>query len=132
MAKQKAELTAAEKELSARKVKLDTANKAHEAKPTDATAKAVETAKTAVAEQQKIVNRDRFVRVAGGRVIKARVAIQNLANVAAPRSYTYDESDVANAERAIMADLKATLDKLRSALSGGVAKTKTGIENPFA
>jgi hypothetical protein len=133
MAKQKSAPTPAEQKLSDLRVKLDTADKANTAKPTETTAKALDAAKTAVADQQKIVNRERFIRVAGGRVNKARAAIANLANVAAPRSYTYDESDVAKAESVLGEAVKATIAKMRSALASGNAKTaKAGIENPFA
>ena len=124
MAKKERTLSPAEQELSARRIKLEAAEKANTEKPTDKTAAALDAAKAAVTEQNKVVNRERFVRVGGGRAKKAIVAIRNLANVAAPRSYTYDESDVAKAETALKAEVEKTIAKMRSALTSGGKSAK--------
>lgn len=129
MAKKPKELTPAEQELSVRRVKLDTANKANTEKSSDKTVAAVEAAKAAVAEQTKVVNRERFARVGGGRANKALIAIGNLGNVAAPRSYEYSSADVDKLEAALKAKSEAVVAKLRNALTKGgtVAKSADGF-----
>lgn len=126
MAKEKSAPTPNETKLLDIRQKLEVAKKNDAAKSTDATKKAVADLEAAVKAGLTVVNRERFVRVAGGRVKKARLAIKNLANVAAPRSYTYDESDVSKAETALTAQVKSTIDALRSALTkgGGTAKAQ--------
>lgn len=124
MAKKAAEKTPAQKATEAARAKLTTAEKANADKPTDATKKAMTDAQSALKECIKAENRERFVRVAGGRVKKARTALRNLANVASPRSYLYDASDVDKAEKALTAELTKTLTAMRNALtSGGGSKT---------
>ena len=86
MAKKERELSPAEKSLSDLKIKLDAAKEADGKSSTDKTKAVVKTAQDAYSAQAKIVNRERFQRVGGGRATKARDAIRNLANVAAPRS----------------------------------------------
>lgn len=127
--KKERELSAAEKHLLDQRQKLETAEKNHAAKPTAATEKAVADHKAEISKTAIIVNRERFVRVAGGRVKKARIAIKNLANVAAPRSYTYDESDVAKAETVLNDAVKFTIGKLRTALTKGAGAAK--VEDDF-
>lgn len=133
MAKEKKEkvLTAANKAVLDARQKLETANKADEAKSTDATKAAVNTAKSTLAAAVAVENRERFVRVAGGRVKKARIAIKNLANVAAPRSYTYTEADVALAEKALMDAVASSIAALRGALVKGASTTKAADDFSF-
>lgn len=131
MAKTKSEPTAAETKLLDLRQKLEVAKKNDEAKKSDATKKAVADAENAVKDQMKIVNRERFIRVAGGRVKKARATIRNLANVAAPRTYQYDESDVAKAEAALNGEVKKTIEKMRSALTRGASAPKAEDDFSF-
>lgn len=131
MAKEKTPPTAAEKALLAARQKHELANKAHAEKPTDKTGAAVEAAKAEVQTHSATVNRERFVRVAGGRVKKARTAVRNISNVANPRSYSYTEEDVAKAEAALNAEVKKTIDKLRSALTKGPSVAKSEDDFTF-
>lgn len=131
MAKKERELSAAEKTLSDARVKLDAAKEKDGKASTDATKKAVADAETVVKTNVAIVNRERFVRVGGGRVKKARAAIRNIGNVAQPRSYTYDESDVVKAETALNDEVKKTIAKLRLALTKGPAAAKDGDDFAF-
>lgn len=131
MAKPKSEVTPAQKATLDARQKLEAARKANEAKTTDATKKAVADAEKVVKEAQAVENRERFVRVAGGRVKKARTAIRNLASVAAPRSYTYTSTDVDKAEQALTAEVAATVKKMRSALEKGASAAKAEDDFSF-
>lgn len=125
MAKPKSDITPAQQATLDARQKLELARKAHDAKPTDATKKAVADAEKAVKDAQTVENRERFVRVGGGRVKKVRAAIRNLAGVAAPRSYNYTSADVDKAEAALKAEVETAIRKLRSALEkGGTAKAE--------
>ncbi len=131
MAKKKAEPNDAQKATLDARQKLELATKAHTDKPTDATKKHLEAMATAVKMAQHTENRDRFVRIAGGRVKKIRTAIRNLAGVAQPRSYVYAEEDVAKAESVLTAELKITLSKMRSALTRGAGAAKAEDDFSF-
>lgn len=131
MAKEKSAPTAAETALLGARQKLEVASTAHGKTPTDKTAAAVDAAKSEVAKHVATVNRERFVRVGGGRVVKARAAIRNIGNIAQPRSYSYDESDVAKAEVALQDEVKKTIGKLRAALTKGPAAAKAGDDFTF-
>jgi hypothetical protein len=126
MAKTAQEKTPAQLATLDARQKVETATKNDTAKSTDATKKHLSEAQAHLKKCIHDENRERFVRVAGGRVIKGRVAIRNLANVAQPRSYVYTEADVAKAETTLSAELKATIDKMRAALTRapGAAKTE--------
>lgn len=124
MPKEKTAPSANETKLLGVRQKLETAKKNDAAKSTDATKKLVADLEAEAKATASLVNRERFVRVAGGRVKKARAAIRNLANVAAPRTYTYTENDVAAAEKAINEETAKSINALRSALTkGGTAKS---------
>lgn len=129
--KKERELSPAEKSLLDLRQKLELAEKANTDKPTTATKTALDAAKKSVSDASAVVNRERFVRVAGGRVNKARTAIKNLANVAAPRSYTYDESDVVKAEKALTDAVVSTIAKMRSALVKGASASKAADDFSF-
>lgn len=131
MAKKERALSAAETALLGARQRLEVATKANTDKPTDKTAAAVEAVKAEVAGYVKTVNRERFVRVGGGRVIKGRAAIRNIAAVAQPRSYTYDESDVAKLESALNSEVTKTVAKLRAALTKGPAAAKAEDDFTF-
>lgn len=123
MAKEKSELTDAQKATLDARQKLETARKAHAEKETEATKKAVASAEEHFRKCVSTENRERFVRVAGGRVKKARAAIRNLASVAAPRSYNYNEDDVKKAETALTSEVNKAISAMRAALQrGGTAK----------
>ena len=131
MAKPKSDETPAQKATLDARQKLENARKAHEAKPTDATKKAVADAENAVKAAQAVENRERFVRVGGGRVKKVRQALRNLAGVAAPRSYTYTLDDIAKAETAITSEMQSAFKKLRSALEKGATAAKAEDDFTF-
>lgn len=116
MPKKEVELTAKQKALSDAKVKLDTADKAHTAKPTPATDAALKTAESAVNAAFALVKRENFVRVAGSRVKKARIAIRNLGNINSLRNYTYSEADIATAERGITEMMQKAFASMREGL----------------
>lgn len=122
--KEKAAPSAAETALLGHRQKLELANKAHAEKPTDKTGAAIEAAKAEVAKHAAIVSRERFVRVGGSRVVKARTAVRNLAGVANPRSYSYSAEDVAKVETVLTEEVKKTVDKLRAALTKSPAAAK--------
>lgn len=125
MAKTAQEKTPAQLKVLDIRNKLEKAREADEKASTEKTKATV----TALTAELKVAvtaeNRERFVRVGGSRVKKARQALRNLSAVASPRSYEYSEEDVAKAEKAIMDEAKTAIGKLRSALvkgGGGAAK----------
>ena len=126
MAKPKSEVTAAQKATLDAKQKLEIAKTAHEKNASAENKTKLDNAHAAVKAAQTVENRERFVRVAGGRVTKARDAIRNLSNVAQPRSYTYTEADCDLAEKALTDEIKKSIGALRSALTKapGVTKAK--------
>jgi hypothetical protein len=126
-----AEQTPAQKATIDAREKLKSAEKSHADKPTDATKKAVDAAKSAVSSAVTAENRERFVRVGGGRVRKARIAIRNLANLAAPRSYTYDENDVVKMEATLLNEVKNVIAKARNALTKGAGSAKAEDDFSF-
>lgn len=131
MAKKAQEKTEAAKKVLDLRQKLSTAKEA-DAKASTDRSKAIVTALTAdLAKAVEADNRERFIRVAGSRAKKVRLALRNLAACAQPRSYKYDEADVAKAESTLATELKTTLNKLRSALTRGPA-TKEAEEDIFA
>lgn len=117
MAKPKSEVTPAQKAVLEHRQKVEVARTAHDKNATDKSkadlAAAQEKLKAAVA----VENRERFVRVAGGRVTKARDAIRNLSNVAQPRSYSYTEEDCDKAEKALTEEIKKSIGAMRAALN---------------
>lgn len=125
MAKKTAELTPKQKVLSDARVKLDNAEKADAAKSTDATKKAVADATSVFNAANADVKRENFVRVAGGRVKKARIAIRNLGNISNLRTYQYSQSDVDTAEKAILEMLANAKAKMVDGL-----RTKTASATP--
>lgn len=131
MAKKAAELSDAAKAVLDIRQKIETAKKNDTAKSTDATKKAIADLEASLKTAIVAENRDRFVRVGGGRVKKARAAIRNLANVAAPRSYTYDESDVAKLETVLSAELSKTVSALRAALANPGKTAKAADDFTF-
>jgi hypothetical protein len=131
MAKKKAELTDAQKATLAARQKVEDAQKVHDAKPTDATKKHLDAAKSELRSAQAVENRERFVRVGGNRVKKIRTAIRNLSGVASPRLYHYAEADVAKAEATLTEELTKTIAKLRTALTTGSAVAKAEDDFTF-
>lgn len=125
MAKKERELSPAEKTLSDLRVKLDAAKEADGKSSNDKSKAALAAAQKAVSDQSQIVNRERFVRVGGSRATKARDAIRNLGNIAAPRSYNYTSADIDKLEAMLTSESKSTVEKLRSALVKGTPAAKT-------
>ena len=116
---EKRELSPAEKSLADLRQKLELARDADTKASTDKSKAALKAADDAVKAQTVIVNRERFVRVAGARATRTRDAIRNLSGVAAPRSYTYTSADVDKLEQMLSSESKKTVDKLRAALEKG-------------
>jgi ribosomal protein L4 len=118
MAQKKTELTEAQKATVTAREKLEAAKKTNDAKKTK---EALEHLHSCVVAE----NRERFVRVAGSRVRKARTILRALANVASPRSYHYSETDIAKAESVLGDELKRTIAKMRAGLTkGGAGKAE--------
>lgn len=122
----KREPSPAEKTLSDLRVKLDAAREADGKASTDKTKAHLKSAEDAVKAQLAVVNRERFVRVAGSRATRARDAVRNLSGVAQPRSYSYTSADVDKLEGMLKSEAENTVRKLREALTkgaGSAAKT---------
>lgn len=132
MAKPKSEPTKTALALDDAKQKLEVAEKNNTAKPTDATAKAVDAAKEVVKNAQAADNREKFVRIGAGRVKKARSIIANIGNLAAPRSYSYSTSDIDLIEKGLNEVTAKTITKLRNALEKGATVAKTEDNFTFA
>lgn len=131
MAKPKSAPTAAALATVAARDILTKAREAEKAKSTDATKKAVADAEVKFKAALATENRERFIRVAGGRVKSARVALKNIGKCAVPRSYTYDESDVAKAETALNDAVKQAIAALRNALTKGAGAAKAADDFSF-
>lgn len=131
MAKPKSEPTTANKAVLDLRQKLELARNADKAKSTDATKKAIADLEKSLKDAVQVENRERFVTVAGGRVKTIRKAIRQLANVASPRAYKYDAGDVDKAEAAMTAEVKKTIDKMRTALVTGSAAKPTDDDFTF-
>ena len=132
MAKKEKTLSDTQKAVLDARQKLEAANKAHDAKPTATTEKSVADAKAALKTAQAADNRDRFVRVGGGRVKKARAAIRNLNAVAQPRSYTYSLDDVSKLENALNSEVNAVVSKLKNALANPQKAAKADDDFSFS
>lgn len=125
MAKTAQEKTPAQLKVLDLRQKLETARAADTKASTDKTKKAVADLEGELKTAVTVESRDRFVRIGGSRVKKARQAIRNFAAVASPRSYQYDDSDVVKAETALNAEVKSAIGKMRAALTkGGTAKAE--------
>lgn len=125
MAKPKSEPSKTALALADAKQKHEVAEKANTAKPSDATAKALETAAANVKAAQAADNRDKFVRIGASRVKLARKVITNIGNLAAPRSYTYSPADIDLIEKGLQEVTAKTVSKLRNALEKGATVAKT-------
>ena len=125
MAKSKAEITLAQKATLDASLAVSKAREADNKASTDATKKHLATTKDYLRKCVTVENRERFVRVGGGRIKKARTAIRNFGNVAALRSYVYNEDDIGKAETALQDEVKKVISRLRTALTrGGISKTE--------
>lgn len=131
MAKPKSEPTPANKAVLDLRQKLELARNADKTKSTDATKKAITDLEKSLKDAVQVENRERFVTVAGGRVKTIRKAVRQLANVASPRSYKYDASDVDKAEAAMTAEVTKTVAKMRAALVSGNAAKPTDDDFTF-
>lgn len=119
MAKQKSEPSQAQKNATAAREAVKTAEAALEKAKTPANEKALETAKAHLAAARKAENIDRFNRVGGPRVGMAITALENIGKLAVA-SYEYDDTQISKAEAALQAALNKSMTALRS------AKSKTG------
>lgn len=131
MAKTKTAPTAAMLALLDARQKLQLAKDADAKASTDKSKAAVTAASKVASDADAIVRRERFVNVGGGRIKKARAAIRNFAAVAAPRSYQYDESDIAKAETAMGDEVKKAIAKMRASLVRGAAAAKAEDDFTF-
>lgn len=125
MAKKATEATPKQKALSAAKIALDKATEAHEKSATPANKTALETAQKHYDAANAEVKRENFVRVAGGRVKKARIAIRNLGNINSLRTYSYSEADVTKAYDAIVEMANTAKAKMLDGL-----RTKSAVSAP--
>jgi predicted nucleic acid-binding Zn-ribbon protein len=119
MAKSKSEPSQAQKEATAARERVKTAEANLEKAKTPANEKALEHAKAQLATARKAENVDRFNRVGGPRVSAAIVALENIGKLAAA-SYEYDDAQISKAEAALQAALNKAMTALRA------AKSKTG------
>lgn len=101
MPKAAAEKTTKQKNLDAAKAAYDKAVEADNKNSNAATKKALADAETVYNNANNEVRRESFVRVAGNRVKKARIAIRNLGNVSNARTYAYTQADIETAEKGI-------------------------------
>lgn len=132
MAKAKTERTAKQKALDAASKKYDDAKAAHEKKPTDQTRAALESALKERMAAAAPVRRENFVRVAGGRVKKARDAIRQLGAVNNTKQYTYNDADIANAEKVLSDAIAAAIANMRAGLAKPGAAPKEDEAPIFA
>lgn len=123
MAKTKSEVTPVQAKAQAARDAYAKAKEAHEKTDNASTRKALETASAERDTAIKAENRERFERIGGARVLKAIVSLNNVGKLAAPRSYNYEEQDIAEAEKAIMEAAKGACAAMRSALQKGAGKT---------
>lgn len=123
MAKKATEQTPAQAKAKAAREAHTKAKEAHEKADNATTRKALETATAERDAAVKAENRERFERIGGARVLKAIGALNNVGKLAAPRSYHYDEEDIATAEKAIMDAAKTACASMRNALQKGAGKT---------
>jgi hypothetical protein len=121
MAKTKSEPSQAQKDATAARERVKTAEATLEKAKTPANEKALETAKAQLATARKAENVDRFNRVGGPRVGMAITALENIGKLAAA-SYEYDDTQISKAEAALQAALNKSMTALRS------AKSKTGAK----
>lgn len=131
MVKKVAELTPKQKALSAAKITLDKAREADEKSSNATTKKALADAETAHTTANNAVKRENFVRVGGGRVKKARIAIRNLGNINSLRTYTYTQADIDAAEKGIM-DMWANAKAKMVAGLATKAATATAPKDEFS
>ncbi len=131
MAKTAAEATPKQKTLAAAKAALDKALEA-DTKSSNATTKAaVNTAKAAYDTANNEVRRENFVRVAGGRVKKARIAIRNLGNISST-NYAYTQADIDAAEKGILEMVAVAKAKMQQGLAVKAAPAAAKDEFTFA
>lgn len=123
MPKTKSELTPIQKRAQIAREAHAKAKENHDKSATAANAKALETASAERDAAVKAENRERFERIGGPRVQKAITALNNVGKLAAPRSYAYDEEDVATCEKAIMDAAKSACAGMRAALQKGGGKS---------
>jgi hypothetical protein len=124
MAKPKTETTPAQKAVLDARQKLEVAKGQDAKSPNDNTKKAVVAAEQVLKTAQAVENRERFVRVGGTRVKKARAAILNFGKVNQPRSYTYSEDDIAKAETVLGDALNKAISGMRQSLTKGPTAQK--------
>jgi hypothetical protein len=131
MAKTKKDLTATQIKANAAREAYAKAKEAHEKTDNATTTKALAAATAERDAAVKAENRERFERIGGPRVQKALTALGNVGKLAAPRSYNYDEADVADCEKAIMDGAKAACNALRNALTKGAGGKSAGAGFSF-
>ena len=129
MAKKKSDPTTAQLKVLDLRQKHAVATKAHTDKPTDATKKHLDTIATELSAARKVENRERFVRVIGGRIQKTIADIRNVANVNTA-SYQFDTADVSKVETALDTEVKKTVAKMNAALTKS-GPTKSSVDFTF-
>jgi len=122
MAKKVAEKTPIQKAAEKARDAYRKAKDAAEKTDNDVTRKALEHAKI---ERDKAVvaeNRERFLRVGGGRVTKAITAIEQVGKLNQPNSYEFSENDVTKIREALSNSLTGALSALEAAKKGNTKK----------
>jgi len=122
MAKKAAEKTPIQKAAEKAREAYRKAKDAAEKTDNDVTRKALEHAKI---ERDKAVvaeNRERFLRVGGGRVTKAITAIEQVGKLNQPNSYEFSENDVTKIREALSNSLTSAISALEAAKKGNTKK----------
>lgn len=122
MAKKAAEKTPIQKAAEKAREAYRKAKDAVEKSDNDNTRKAMEHAKIERDKAVQAENRERFLRVGGGRVTKAITAIEQIGKLNQPNSYEFSETDVTKIREALSNSLTGALSALEAAKKGNTKK----------
>lgn len=131
MAKPKSAPTETQTKILDVRQKLELARKAHEAKPDAKTKATVESHEAELKSLRALDNRDRFVRVIGGRVKAARKALRMLAQGANPSGYKYDASDISKMCSVLRSEIDTLEKKFTTSLTAGASAAKSEDDFSF-
>ncbi len=96
------------------------------------TQKALADAKTARDTAVTAESRERFLTIGNARVLKASAALSQIGKMNQPRSYIYNEEDLAKAEKLLADANKNAFNALRAAISGKKESGDSAPVNVFA
>lgn len=131
MAKPKSAPTETQTKILDVRNKLEKVREAHTAKPSDQLAKAITGHETELKELRALDNRDRFVRVVGGRVKAARKVLRMLATNANPTSYKYDSADITKMVGVLRAEIDTLEKRFTTSLTAGASAAKSEDDFSF-